>query len=191
MREEALYAENLITEQANQQNLDRVTFSLSNGEIFGITGLNGSGLSTLSDVLTGRIPLSGGAIYVRGTQVRLGSQEQANAVGIYGVRHSMSIIPTLSLSENLNVLGRNSLRRFIINPRLNADTTRTILEYYRLGGSPEEKAGHLSSGQCAQLSICRAILCGAQILVCQEMGEGFNENEEQEFGRFLRQLRDE
>jgi ABC-type sugar transport system ATPase subunit len=191
VREEALYAENLITKQANQQNLDRVTFSLSNGEIFGITGLNGSGLSTLADVLTGKIPLSGGTIYVWGNKVRLGSREQANAVGIYDVRHSISIIPTLSLSENLNVLGRNSLRRFIINPRLNADTTRTILEYYHLGGSPEEKAGYLSSGQCAQLSICRAVLCGAQILVCQEMGEGFNENEELEFGRFLRQLRDE
>lgn len=55
MREEALYVENLITEQSDRQNLDRVSFSLFHGEILGITGLNGSGLSTLSDVLTGRI----------------------------------------------------------------------------------------------------------------------------------------
>lgn len=60
MREEALYVENLITEQSDRQNLDRVSFSLFHGEILGITGLNGSGLSTLSDVLTGRIPLRSG-----------------------------------------------------------------------------------------------------------------------------------
>lgn len=191
MREEALYVENLITEQSDRQNLDRVSFSLFHGEILGITGLNGSGLSTLSDVLTGRIPLRSGTIYIDGVPVSFNSQEQANAAGIYEARHNLSMIPTLSVSENLNVLGRNSLRRFIIHPRLNADTTRAILDYYQLRGDPEEKAGHLSSGQCAQLSVCRAILCGARILVCIELGEGFNENEDREFGRFLRQLRDE
>ena len=191
MREEVLYAENLVTEQIDRKNLEYVSFSLLRGEILGITGLNGSGLSTLADVLTGRIPLSGGTLYVDGEAVSLQSREQAKAEGIFEVSHRLSMIQTLSVSENLNVLGRDTLRNFFINPRLNAATTQMILENYHIDSTPEEKAGRLSGGQRAELSVCRAILCGARILVCREIGEGFNENEEREFSRFLRQLRDE
>lgn len=191
MREEVLYAENLATEQANQQNLEYVSFSLLRGEILGITGLNGSGLSTLADVLTGRTPLCGGTLYVGGRPVSLFSREQAKAEGIYEVSYSLSMIPTLSVSENLNVLGRGSLRNFFIHPHMNADTTRMILDTYHINSAPEEKAGRLTDGQRAELSVCRAILCGARILVCRELGEGFNESEEAEFTRFLHQLRDE
>ena len=141
MREEVLYAENLATEQANQQNLEYVSFSLLRGEILGITGLNGSGLATLADVLTGRTPLCGGTLYVGGRPVSLFSREQAKAEGIYEVSYSLSMIPTLSVSENLNVLGRGSLRNFFIHPHMNADTTRMILDTYHINSAPEEKAG--------------------------------------------------
>ena len=191
MEEEILYIENLSTGLTSGRNIDHVSFSLRKGEILGITGLSNSGISALAGALTGELSPSTGHIYLNGAPVRLTSRKQANSLGIYEIRHSLSIIKNLSVAENLNVLRRFVWRDFLIRKRRNAETTRMVFSRYGIRGDPDGGASGLTKGQQTELSICRALLCGAQVLVCQEVGEGFSEEEFAEFRRFLHKIRDE
>lgn len=191
MKSEVLYAEHLLTGQSNRQNLDYISFSITQGEILGITGLNDSGITALADVLTGRLHLRSGTIYYRGEPVTIRSREQANSLGIYEISHKLSVIPTLSVSENLNVLRRFAWKDFFVKRQFNQNITRTVFETYQIQGDPEGSVQDLTNAQRIELSICRAILCGAQLLVCRDVCEGFSEQELVEFTHFLYQLRDE
>lgn len=188
MRKEILYAENLTTDQTSEQNIDHVSFLLEQGEILGVTGLHGSGISALAAALCGERRISHGTIYLDGEPVRLASREQANHLGIYQITQSFAVVPTLSVSENLNILRGFSWRGFLIDQKLNQETTRVVFEHYGISGNPNGYPGALSKGEQAQLSICRAMICGAKVLVCREIGEGFSEDELLALHRFLRQL---
>lgn len=191
MKQEILYVENLTTGLTSVQNLDHVSFSLDPGEILGITGLDGSGISILADALTGAIRPTGGSIYLNGTVVSLTSRQEANRLGLYEINHSMSVIRNLSVSENLNVLRRFAWRDFLVKRERNEQITRAVFEQYHIGGDPACPVQLLTTGQRMELAICRALLCGARVLVCREAGEGFNEAEIYEFEHFIRQLRSE
>lgn len=188
MREEVLYAENLVTNQTNGQNLDYVSFSLNTGEVLGISGLNGDGLSSLSDVLTGVLKPVSGSIYLNGEKVSLESPEKARQMEIYEIKDSLSVVPYMTVAENMNVLCPHSWRKFFINPHKNLETARNVFEYYGLQCDPDSPAQKLTYAQRTELSICRALLCGAKILICQEAGEGFTEPELEEFSRFLKKI---
>jgi len=188
MREEVLYSENLVTNQTNGQNLDYVSFSLNVGEVLGITGLNGDGLSVLSDVLTGVLKPVSGNIYLNGEKVSLDSPEKARQMGICEIKDSLSIVPYMTVAENMNVLRPFSWGEFFIKPRGNLETTKKVSEYYGLRFDPDSPAQKLTYAQRTELSICRALLCGAKILICQEAGEGFTELELEQFSQFLKKL---
>lgn len=191
MKQEILYVENLTTALTSVQNLDHVSFSLEPGEILGITGLSSSGISILADALTGGVHPVGGAMYLDGKAVSPASQEEANRLGLYEINHSLSVIRSLSVSENLNVLRRFVWRDFFVKQERNRQITQMVFRQYHIGGDPCASVQLLTTGQRMELAICRALLCGARVLVCREAGEGFNEEELYEFEHFIHQLRNE
>lgn len=191
MKEEVLYLENLVTDQPSGQNLDYVSLSLNRGEILGITGLSDSGISALADVLVGLLRPCSGSIYLDGDRVFYDSEAGARARGIYGISYGSATISGMSVAENLNVLREFRWHDFIIPRRVNREITHAIFEQYGIHGNADGKAADLTVGQCMEVSICRALLCGARVLVCREVGEGFSEGEQKEFIQFLHQIRDE
>lgn len=191
MKQEILYVENLTTGLTAVQNLDHVSFSLDPGEILGITGLNGSGISILADALTGGVRPVKGAMYLDGKAVSPASQEEANRLGLYEINHSLSVIQSLSVPENLNVLRRFAWRDFFVKRERNEKITQIVFDQYHIGGDPGSPVQLLTTGQKMELAICRALLCGARVLICREAGAGFNEAELYEFEHFIRQLRSE
>ncbi|MBR3867233.1 MAG: ATP-binding cassette domain-containing protein [Butyricicoccus sp.] len=191
MKKEILYVENLTTDLPSARNIDHISFSLDVGEILCITGLQQSGIVALADALSGNIRPSAGTIYLDGEPISLFSRLHANELGIYEIKSGLSIIPTLSISENLNVLRNFSWKNFLIDKNLNLENTRAVFAHYGISVDPDTLASHLSVGQQFELTICRALLCGARVLVCREVGEGFSTEEALEVQRFLHQLRRE
>ena len=87
--------------------LDRVDLDVHPGEVVGLIGQNGSGKSTLLKILAGLQAPDAGTISLRGQPVRLGSPLAAEACGIGMVHQEQSLLPNLSVAENL-FLGRAS-----------------------------------------------------------------------------------
>jgi ribose transport system ATP-binding protein len=81
--------------------LDNVDLDISQSEVVGFVGQNGSGKSTLMKALAGIQEPDSGEIKLRGRSVRLRSPQAAIRVGIGMVHQEQSLIPNLSVAENI------------------------------------------------------------------------------------------
>jgi simple sugar transport system ATP-binding protein len=90
-----------------------VDFDVGAGEIHALIGENGAGKSTLMNVLFGHVTPDEGALKVRGMPVELRSPQNAMAHGIGLVHQHFSLVPTLTVAENV-ALGSPRNTRLIL-----------------------------------------------------------------------------
>src|SRR5512136_517430 len=81
--------------------LDHVDFDLEQGEVHVLLGENGAGKSTLMKVLSGSLPHDSGRIFVNGNEVHGLDPERARQLGIGMVYQELSLVPALSVAENI------------------------------------------------------------------------------------------
>lgn len=144
---------------------DGISFEIRRGEVHCLLGENGAGKSTLISMLAGmRRPDSGG-IDIAGRPVDLGSPAQSLRQGIGIVYQHSTLIPTLSVRENLMLGDRG---RFWLD-RVRAD--ERLAELTELLGArinPRTPAGELGLGQQQLLEIVKALWRQPQVLVLDE-----------------------
>src|SRR5713101_3407688 len=98
---------------------DVARFGVQAGEIVALLGENGAGKSTLSKILYGYYQPDAGEIRVRGDLARIATPAEARALGIGMVFQEFTLVPALSVFENIAlfmrglppVLGRPALER--------------------------------------------------------------------------------
>ena len=84
--------------------LSNASLEMERGEIRALLGANGSGKSTLVKVLSGLNKKDGGRIWLNQEEIEINSPVSSKKYGIAMAYQDMSLIPELSLEENL-VLG--------------------------------------------------------------------------------------
>jgi ribose transport system ATP-binding protein len=91
--------------------LDNVDLDLYAGEVHIVLGENGAGKSTLMKILSGSLPRDSGQIFIHDQEVQTLTPERSQALGIGMVYQELSLIPALSVAENifLGQLPRNAL----------------------------------------------------------------------------------
>ena len=90
--------------------LENANLAIRAGAIHAIIGENGAGKSTLMKIMAGVAPPNEGRMLLDGHEVRFPSPTSANAAGIVCVFQELSLIPDLSVAEN--ILISNPPRRF-------------------------------------------------------------------------------
>jgi len=90
--------------------LKGVDFELKAGEVHALLGENGAGKSTLMKIISGALAPDEGRIYLDGQATAIASPQHAQALGISTVHQELSLIPSLSIAENI-FLGRHPRRR--------------------------------------------------------------------------------
>jgi ribose transport system ATP-binding protein len=83
--------------------LDRVTFACDRGTIHAILGENGAGKSTLIKIISGVVQPTQGELLLEGKAVSFGHPMEANAAGVVCVFQELSLLPTLSVAENIGI----------------------------------------------------------------------------------------
>ena len=107
--------------------LDSVDFEVRTGEVHVLVGENGAGKSTLVKVLAGSFPPDAGTVYVDGAECSIRSPSHARAVGISVVFQELSLVPQMSVAENL-FLGREETTSGLLRRRTMARRAREALE---------------------------------------------------------------
>src|SRR3977135_279033 len=79
--------------------------SVRGGEIHGLMGANGAGKSTLVKVLTGDVAPNAGVILLDGREVRFASPASARKAGLASVYQDVSLVPLLTVEQNLRRTG--------------------------------------------------------------------------------------
>src|SRR6266851_568859 len=123
--------------------LRSVTFAARAGEVTALVGENGAGKSTLLNVLSGVMRADAGDIRLDGQVRELRSPREAQAAGIAIIHQELSVLPYLSVAENI-YLSRLPLRGMLLDwRRLNADC-RALLGRLGVQIDPHVGVGRLS-----------------------------------------------
>jgi len=144
---------------------DRISLSIRAGEVQALLGENGAGKSTLISLLAGMQQPDEGRILVEGRPVRLGSPREALRLGIGTVYQHSTLVPSLTVLENL-ILGAPWWRRLD-----RAGTRARLAEITaKLGVSLPENAvlGRLSLGEQQLVEIVKALWLGERLLILDE-----------------------
>ena len=170
-----LRIENVKKRFGSTRALNGVSFDLGHGEVLGLIGDNGAGKSTLVNVIAGVHRPDEGGIYVDGVEQQLGSPREAQQAGIETVFQYLSLIPTLTITDNI------FLNRELYGPgtilhamrRVDRKEMRRRVEgaYQRLGldlPPPDTKVIALSGGQRQAVAIARAVIWERQVVVLDE-----------------------
>ena len=148
--------------------LSKVSISLQAGRVHALLGENGAGKSTLVKILTGGLQPDGGQLTLAGEPVQLTSPRDAIAHGITPVYQELSILPELSVLDNV-MLGHERARRGVLKRREQREAARAALARVALDGlSLETIAGDLSLANQQLLEIARALVRRSSVLILDE-----------------------
>jgi D-xylose transport system ATP-binding protein len=160
--------------------LDNVTMKVRRGEIHGLCGENGAGKSTLMKILSGVYPYGTyeGQVLYDGKELKLESSsiQQAMKEGIAIVYQELTLVPSLTVGENV-YLGKEPTENGIINwNKLYADT-RQILKDYKLDIKPNVLVKKLGVGKMQMVEIAKALSENARVLILDEPTSALTEAE--------------
>ena len=147
--------------------LDSVDFDLIAGEVHVLFGENGAGKSTLISILAGASRANGGQVLFRGDAVELASVHDARARGISAVFQEFSLIPGMTVEENL-VLGAEPTRRGLIDRREIRKEAEDILGKLSFNIDPARTVDHLTRAEQQMVEIAKAFRSDLSVLILDE-----------------------
>jgi ribose transport system ATP-binding protein len=173
------------------QALDRVDFDVRPGEVHVLFGENGAGKSTLISILAGAVQPSSGDILIKGERVHLSSVRDARAKGISAVFQEFSLIPTLSVAENL-CLGeepnyRGVLRSFVDRAALR-NRARQLLAELGFELDCDAPVSQLSRAEQQMLEIAKGLRGDIAVLILDEPTASLTDQETQSLFELIKRL---
>ena len=168
---------------------DKVNIRLMPGSIHGLLGENGCGKSTMIKTLSGVQQPDSGQILHNNNPVTINDPQAARDLGIATVFQEFSIVPTLSVGENI-FLGNMPRSRFGVIDwgQVNADASRVLAEM-EVNISPETITGTLSVGEQQLVEIAKAIAMDASMVILDEPTAALGEDEIERLHQLLRNMR--
>ena len=150
--------------------LHGVDFTVRQGEIAGIFGLNGAGKSVTMKVLAGLVPAWAGSVTFDGVDVTKLSPEKRVAMGMGHVPQGRQVFPALSVEENLR-LGAYILRRRD-RSRYAPALDNVFDRFPKLAQRRDQLAGTMSGGEQASLAVARALINDPKLVLVDEPSAG-------------------
>ena len=165
-----------------------VDFAVRAGEVHALMGENGAGKSTLMKILGGVFPASEGNVLLAGRPLAARGPTEVLRAGIALIHQEISLVPTLTVAENV-LLGaepRHRLFRWVDRARMREEATRLLASLdNRI--SPDALVSELSIAEQQVVEIARALRHENRVIVMDEPTAALSEREaERLFGLIIR-----
>jgi ABC-type sugar transport system ATPase subunit len=165
---QTLEIDNVVKAYGAQFALRNVSFQARAGEVVAICGENGAGKSTLMGILAGARQPTSGRVLIDGLPVRIEDPQHAFALGIRTVYQELSLLPPLSVTENV-LLGALPVRLGRIDW---AGAHRTVLAHLQALGMGEidvrRPVASYSVAVQQMIEIAKALMQRPQLLILDE-----------------------
>jgi ABC-type sugar transport system ATPase subunit len=168
--------------------LQGVDLGVERGEVHALLGENGAGKSTLMKVVAGAVTPDAGQMTVGGSPVPLGSLEAARASGVALVYQDLSLVPQLSVGENV-LLGRWPTTRWrtVAWEELHA-AARRHLGGIGLDVDPRRRVDELGMAERQLVEIAKALSGDVRVLLLDEPTSALSDPEARRLFGIVRDL---
>jgi general nucleoside transport system ATP-binding protein len=158
---------------------DDVSFDLRRGEIHALVGENGTGKTTLMNILYGLLPPDRGEIVLNGRAIRVKNTREAISRGIGMVHQHFMLVPSFTVAENL-VFASEPMKGVFVDARKAVEITGEISSKYGLFVDPHKRIADCPLSMQQRVEILKILLRGANILIFDEPTAVLTPQESQE-----------
>lgn len=170
--------------------LDDIDLSVAAGEVHALLGHNGAGKSTLIKCLGGGTRPSSGVICLGGSQLDGLQPRESIKQGVAVIYQQLSLIPSLTVSENL-FLGHELRRGVGIDRKEQEARSRELLDRLGAGIEPSALVAGLPIAQRQLVEIAKALIRDARLLILDEPTAALSPIEAERLAELVHQLRSE
>jgi ribose transport system ATP-binding protein len=168
----SLAARNIAKRYGAVVALSDASLDIQSGEVLALIGANGSGKSTLSKIINGVVVLDGGQLLLDDRPVHFQSPQAARSLGISTVFQELSLVPQMSVAENI-WLTREPLRRGGIVDRMAIGRkTEELLALFagtfKSNLTPDTPVGPLPPDEKQIVEILKAASANPRLLILDE-----------------------
>lgn len=199
-RKSQSYSEDLLLKiegLCSEEKVQNVSFELKRGEIFGLTGLVGSGRSELLQAICGLGPRTGGAVHLsKGQAFEPKNYAEAIAAGMVCLpesRKANGVFLELSILSNISSMNLSQISSayHFIDKRKERDQASALGERLRLkSASLKQNVAVLSGGNQQKVAIAKVLSVNPSILLLDEPTRGVDISAKSEIHHLLRDLAD-
>lgn len=171
--------------------LDHVDFSCEGGEIHCLVGENGAGKSTLMKILAGIYRPDGGEIWLRGEKATIRGVPDARRLGIGMVFQELSLIPSLSVMENIFAGVYPKTSRGLLDWRKMRKRAETVLAEVGLAVDPRCPVRDLPLAERQLIEISKILVHGARLIVLDEPTAALSRREVERLFTIMKKLKNQ
>lgn len=182
--------EHIVKDYPGTRALDDISVRFDSGRVHAVVGKNGSGKSTLIKILAGAVKPTSGRFFLNDEELRFESTSDAYEKGIVTVYQEMSLVPGLSVAENI-LLGRLPMKYGAIDWKSTYRQAGELLQQMRLNIDPREQTSRLSMWQMQVVEITKALSFHPTVIMLDEPTSALAQNEVQSLFEAVRALRDQ
>jgi len=182
--------------------LDKVSFDLEKGQIFGLIGPNGAGKTTLFNCLTRLYTPNSGIIEFEGRTILDKSVDRISSLGIARTFQNLALFHSMSVFDNVRVGGHSRSRGDFVSDALHLPWVRReekslersaweLIDYLQLREVAHRLVADLPFGTQKRVELARALAARPKLLLLDEPAGGLNHHEVDDLGQLIRRIRDE
>src|SRR5437763_8265928 len=169
--------------------LDGVSLRLRQGEVHALIGENGAGKSTLMNVLAGLLRPDDGRMEVLGEPYAPANPLDARLRGIALIHQELSLLPHLSVAENILMGIEPSRFGWLDRRELQARTLDVLETFQHPEIRPDTRVGKLSVAAQQIVEISRAIAARARIILMDEPTSSLQRDDVERLFALIRKLK--
>lgn len=148
--------------------LNDVDFEVRAGEVHALAGGNGAGKSTLMKILQGVYQADSGSILVGGNPVEINSIQDAKAAGIGMVFQEFSLVPSLTVAQNIFLGAEPQGRGGLIDDREAVRRASEVFKEMEVEVDPRTHVSKLGTAYWQLTEIAKALAQNATVLIMDE-----------------------
>jgi ABC-2 type transport system ATP-binding protein len=185
LEEKAVVVEDLIKEYPRVRAVDRISFTVDVGEIFGLLGPNGAGKTTTIRMLLTLIKPTGGMASLFGINVTRYAEKAREMAGY--IPQDVSVDGELTGYENILMYAK----LYGLPGKERGKRIREVLEYLDLQERANDMVSTYSGGMMRRLEVAQALVNRPRILFLDEPSIGLDPNAKRTIWELIKRLREE
>lgn len=168
----------------NKKAVDKISFTVENGEILGFLGPNGAGKSTTMNMITGYISMSGGSVSIQGHDILEEPMEAKKAIGY--LPEQPPLYQDMTVKEYLNFVYDLKGVKLNVSKR---DHIENVMEISSVADVKNRRIKNLSKGYKQRVGLAQALIGKPEVLILDEPTVGLDPNQIVEIRNVIKNLK--